>query len=59
VAITLMLLNLWIPDSNQITLATVTNRLIAAMALLVTGFLRERNRYYQNVSSTSLKDSRR
>jgi len=47
VAIALTLLNLWIPDPNQITLATVTNRLIAAMALLVTGFLGDLNRYYQ------------
>jgi two-component system NarL family sensor kinase len=47
VAIALTLLNLWIPDPSQITLATVVNRLIAAMALLVTGFLGDRNRYYQ------------
>jgi two-component system, NarL family, sensor kinase len=47
VAIALTLLNLWIPNPNQITLATVTNRSIAAMALLVTGFLSDRNRYYQ------------
>ncbi len=47
-AIALTLLNLWIPDPSQITLATVVNRLIAAMALLVTGFLSDRNRYYQS-----------
>lgn len=46
-AIALTLLNLWIPDPSQITLATVTNRSIAAMALLVTGVLSDRNRYYQ------------
>jgi two-component system, NarL family, sensor kinase len=47
IAIALTLLNLWIPDSSQITLTTGGNRLIAAMALLVTGFLSDRNRYYQ------------
>lgn len=47
IAIALTLLNLWIPDPSQIALATVTNRLIAAMALLVAGFLSDRNRYYQ------------
>jgi two-component system, NarL family, sensor kinase len=47
VAIALTLLNLWIPNPNQITLVTVVNRSIAAMALLVTGFLSDRNRSYQ------------
>jgi two-component system, NarL family, sensor kinase len=47
VVIALTLLNLWIPDPSQITLATIVNRLIAAMALLVTGFLGDRNRSYQ------------
>lgn len=47
VAIVLTLLNIWIPNPNQIVLDMVVNRLIAAMALLVTGFLSDRNRYYQ------------
>ncbi|NJK51876.1 MAG: HAMP domain-containing histidine kinase [Leptolyngbyaceae cyanobacterium SU_3_3] len=47
IAMALTLLNLWIPHPGQITLATVVNRLIAAMALLVTGVLSDRNRYYQ------------
>jgi two-component system, NarL family, sensor kinase len=48
IAIVLTLLNLWIPDPSQITIATVANRLIATMALLVTGFLSDRNRHYQD-----------
>jgi len=47
IAMVLTLLNLWIPRSATITLATIANRIIAAMALLVTGFLSDRNRYYQ------------
>lgn len=47
VAIALTLLNIWIPDPTEITLATAINRLIAATALLVTGLLSDRNRYYQ------------
>lgn len=46
-AIALTLLNLWIPDPSRLTLATISNRLIAAMALLVTGFLSDRHRSYQ------------
>jgi two-component system, NarL family, sensor kinase len=46
-AIALTLLNLWIPDPSRLTLATICNRLIAAMALLVTGFLSDRHRSYQ------------
>lgn len=47
IAIALTLLNIWVPDPSQIAPVTVVNRLIAAMALLVTGFLSDRNRYYQ------------
>jgi two-component system, NarL family, sensor kinase len=46
-AIALTLLNLGIPDSSRLTLATISNRLIAAMALLVTGFLSDRHRFFQ------------
>jgi two-component system NarL family sensor kinase len=42
------LLNLWIPNSSDITIATTANRVVAAMALLVTGFLSDRNRSYQD-----------
>jgi two-component system NarL family sensor kinase len=47
IAVGLTLLNLWVPDSADINAATVVNRSIAAMALIVTGFLGDRNRYYQ------------
>lgn len=45
--IVLLLLNLWIPTHGLIDLPTLVNRLIAAMALGVTGILSDRNRYYQ------------
>lgn len=48
VAVALTLLNIWIPDPTAITLATVINRLIAATALLVTGFLSDRHRHHQD-----------
>lgn len=48
VAIALTLLNIWIPDPIAITLATIVNRLIAAIALLVTGLLSDRHRYHQD-----------
>jgi two-component system, NarL family, sensor kinase len=47
IAVGLTLLNLWIPFDSAITVATLANRLIAALALVVTGFLGDRNRYYQ------------
>ena len=47
IAVGLTLLNLWVPDARETNAATVANRLIAAMALIVTGFLGDRNRYYQ------------
>lgn len=40
----LTLLNLFIPDSETINPAIVANRLIAVMALVVTGWLSDRNR---------------
>jgi two-component system, NarL family, sensor kinase len=48
VAIALTLLNIWIPHPTAITLATIVNRLIAATALLVTGFLSDRHRHHQD-----------
>jgi two-component system, NarL family, sensor kinase len=47
VAIALTLLNIWIPNPTDVTLATAVDRLIAAIALLVTGLLSDRNRHYQ------------
>jgi two-component system NarL family sensor kinase len=47
IAVGLILLNLWVHNGADITTATVANRVIAAMALVVTGFLGDRNRYYQ------------
>jgi two-component system, NarL family, sensor kinase len=47
VAIALTLLNLWIPDPAPISGSTIANRIIAVMALLVTGFLSDRNRHFQ------------
>ncbi|MGG6298104.1 sensor histidine kinase [Leptolyngbya sp. AN02str] len=47
VAVTLTILNLVIPGLEPVTLATVANRLIAVIALIVTGWLSDRNRYYE------------
>jgi two-component system NarL family sensor kinase len=47
IAVGLTLLNLWLPDASETNAATVANRVIASMALVVTGFLGNRNRYYQ------------
>lgn len=46
-AIALTLLNLWVPTHTDANIATISNRIIASMSLLVTGFLSDRNRYYQ------------
>ena len=47
VAVALTLLDLFVPDREQIALATVANRSIAVMALGVTGYLSDRNQQYQ------------
>ncbi len=47
VAVVLTLLNLFVPYGEKIALATVANRLIAVMALGVTGYLSDRNQQYQ------------
>jgi len=47
IAMVLTLVNLWIPQDTSLAIATIANRIIAALALLVTGFLSDRNRYYQ------------
>ncbi len=48
IAVGLTLLNLWVPSPPELNLATVVDRAIAAMALIITGFLSDRNRYYQD-----------
>lgn len=47
IAVGLTLLNLWIPNPIEVNVVTLTNRLIASLALAVTGFLSDRTRYYQ------------
>ncbi len=46
-AVFLTLLNLWIPVDAVVEPATIANRLIASVALVVTGVLSDRNRRYQ------------
>ena len=43
----LTLANLWIPIGETSSLSTIANRLIAVVALIVTGVLGDRNRLYQ------------
>jgi two-component system, NarL family, sensor kinase len=47
IAVGLTLLNLWVPHGEPVNAATIANRAIASMSLVVTGFLSDRNRYYQ------------
>jgi two-component system, NarL family, sensor kinase len=51
IAVGLTLLNLWIPNKEIISAATIANRSIAVVALIVTGFLGDRHRYYQEAIS--------
>jgi two-component system, NarL family, sensor kinase len=44
----LTLLNLWSPASSSIGAATIASRMIAVIALVVTGFLSDRLRLYQS-----------
>ncbi len=43
----LTLLNVWVPSGDVVQPPMVANRLIVILALLVTGFLSDRNRLYQ------------
>lgn len=43
----LTLLNVWLPDSQPVRASTIASRLIAVLALVVTGFLSDRIRIYQ------------
>jgi two-component system, NarL family, sensor kinase len=47
IAVALTLLNLWVPHGTLVNAATIANRSIASMSLVVTGLLSDRNRYYQ------------
>lgn len=56
IAVSLTILNLFVPGVETITLATIANRLVAAMALLVTGWLSDRNRRFeQAIAQQQLK----
>ncbi|MBD2364544.1 HAMP domain-containing histidine kinase [Anabaena minutissima FACHB-250] len=46
-AVCLTILNVWIPSNEVMRISTVASRLIAAMALIVTGFLSQRLRRTQ------------
>jgi len=47
VAVVLTLSNLWFPSTDGITMATIANRVITVLALIVTAILSDRNRHYQ------------
>jgi two-component system, NarL family, sensor kinase len=53
IAIALTIFNLFFPHFEPHTLATIANRLIAVMALAVTGWLSIRNRYYEEAVTRS------
>lgn len=43
----LTMLNVWLPEFEGVRLSTIASRLIAVLALVVTGILSDRNRFYQ------------
>ena len=47
VAVALTIVNLWVPGNEVIDPSTIANRLIAVIALIVTGILGDRNRIYE------------
>ena len=49
IAVFLTLLNLWLPMRSMVEPATIANRFIAVLSLIVTGWLSEQNRHYQEV----------
>jgi two-component system, NarL family, sensor kinase len=53
IAIALTIFNLFFPHFEPYSLATIANRLIAVMALAVTGWLSIRNRYYEEAVTRS------
>jgi two-component system, NarL family, sensor kinase len=46
-AVGLTILNMWVPASEIVKPSTIASRIIAAIALIVTGILSDRNRHYQ------------
>jgi two-component system, NarL family, sensor kinase len=47
VACVLTILNVWVPSLSLVRASTIASRLIAVLALVVTGILSDRNRLYQ------------
>jgi two-component system, NarL family, sensor kinase len=47
IACCLTMLNIWLPETQNVDVSTIANRMIATMALVVTGVLSDRNRLYQ------------
>ncbi|MDZ4876941.1 MAG: Adaptive-response sensory-kinase SasA [Chroococcidiopsis cubana SAG 39.79] len=47
IAVVLTILNLWIPGDELVQPSTLASRIIAAIALIVTGILSDRNRQYE------------
>ena len=47
IACVLTLINVWLPGLETVTAPTIASRLIATLALVVTGVLSDRNRFYQ------------
>lgn len=47
VACVLTMLNIWIPDFQFVAASTIASRVIAVLALIVTGVLSNRNRFFQ------------
>lgn len=47
VACILTMLNIWLPENEAVRPSTIASRLIAIVALVVTGILSDRNRLYQ------------
>jgi two-component system, NarL family, sensor kinase len=51
IAVFLTMINVWIPGHKAVFLSAITDRIIAIISLLVTGWLSERNRVYQEAIS--------
>ncbi|EKQ66817.1 histidine kinase [Leptolyngbyaceae cyanobacterium JSC-12] len=47
IACSLTMLNVWIPHASPVETSTIASRIIATLALIVTGILSDRNRLYQ------------
>lgn len=51
IACVLTLLNIWIPHEQKVEASTIASRLIATLALIVTGILSDRNKVFQQTVS--------